>query len=141
MAEAATTGTVTISGVIPASTSILVTSQAPYNSLVLSSAQTNLVLAVVNEQNNTPLGYNVTLASANAGKLKNGAIGQIVYTARYNGVAATLSVAPVNVTTQGAQLSIVNINKNFDITYAATPTASVMAGTYSDTLTFTIIAN
>lgn len=139
--EAATTGAITLSGVVPASTAVVVTPVAPYNNLTLSTLQTNLLVATVNEQNNTTLGYNLTLSSANAGKLKNGVVGQITYTARYNSVAVTLAVAPVNITTQGSQIAVVNVNKNFDISYAATPTASSMAGTYTDTLTFTIIAN
>lgn len=141
ISEAAVTGTITLAGIVPASTAIIVTPVAPYNNLVLSTAQTNLLVATVNEQNNTTLGYSVTLSSTNAGKLKNGTLGQITYTARYNSTSVTLSVAPIVVTTQGAQSAVVNVIKNFDVSYAATPAISTMAGTYSDTLTFTIIAN
>lgn len=140
-AFAALTGNITLQGTVAASTSIVVTPVAGYNSLNLSANQTNLSVAQVAERNNTAAGYSVTLSSANAGKLKNGSLGQITYTARYAGTNVTLAVSPVTVTTQGAQNTIANITKALDISYTGVAADTLMAGNYSDTLTFTIAAN
>lgn len=140
-AFAALTGSITIQGTVAAATAIVVNAQTGYNSLNLHANQTNLVVATVDESNNTTLGYAVTLSSANAGKLKNGGLGEVTYTARYNSAAVSLTVTPVTITSQGAQTSVVNISKNFDISYTGIPAVNLMAGAYSDTLTFTIAAN
>jgi hypothetical protein len=140
-AFAALTGSITLQGSVAATTSITVTAQAGYNSLNLHATQSNLLVATVNEQNNTAAGYTVTLASNNSGKLKNGALGEVTYTARYNGSSVSLSSSPVTITTQGAQSAVVDLNKNLDVSYTGIPAAQLMAGTYSDTLTFTIASN
>jgi hypothetical protein len=136
-AMAALSGTLTLSGTVAANTAILVTPQGNYNSLNLFATQTNHVVALVNELNNTAAGYTVTLSSANAGKLVSGAF-EFAYTARYNASSVALTVSPVTITTQGAQSVVVNTNKNFDISYTGAAADTLMAGTYTDTLTFTI---
>lgn len=140
-AMAATTGNITLQGVVPAVVSVTVTGQGTYNALDLTTTQTNLTVANVQEQSNDGLGYKVTAASTNSGQLKNGAIDQVTYTAKYNGTSFTLSSTAVTVTTQGAQAVIVNVTKPLTISYIGTPNVSLMSGTYSDTLTFTIVAN
>lgn len=136
----AVTGSITLSATVPAATAIVVTGTGSYNTLDLSTAATNLAVASIREINNTTGGYTVTAASTNAGKLKNGSAGSVTYTAKYNGSSFTLSSSPVNVTTSPASTSVVNIVKSLQISYAAQPAGSLMAGTYSDTLTFTISA-
>lgn len=140
-AFAALSGSITLTGHVNSATSITVTPQNNYNALDLTVNTTDLVVAAVREKNNTAAGYTVTLASANSGKLKNGAVGEVTYSGKYNGSAVTLSSTPQNVTTQGAQTGIVNVVKNFSITYTGTPEADLMVGDYTDTLTFTIAAN
>jgi hypothetical protein len=83
----------------------------------------------------------VKLTSQNAGVLKNGTLGSIPYTAKYGTNAVTLSTTPVTVTTQGPQNSVVNVVRQFKISFTGVPHENVMAGAYSDTLTFTITAN
>lgn len=138
--NAATTGSITISGVVPKVVSITVTSVAGFNTLDLTSTQTALTVANVQEQSNDSLGYSVTIASANAGKLVNGS-NNIAYAAKYNNVSFTLSTTPVTVTTQRAQTVVVNTTKPLTIAYTGVPSANMMSGTYSDTLTFTVSAN
>lgn len=138
---AALTGSITISGSISAATAIVVSTVAGYNSLDLTTTATDQNVATVREINNTAAGYSVTLTSANAGKLKNGSLGQVTYTAKYNGSAVTLAASPQTVTTQGSQSAVVNVVKNFAISYTGTAAQDLMVGTYSDTLTFTIAAN
>lgn len=138
---AATTGSITLSGSIPQTISIVVSGQGSYNNLNLSSSTTDLVVANVIERCNIMTGYSVSISSANNGQLKNGTLGQIPYTAKYNNTSFSLSSTPVTVTDVTSQTSIVNVPKQLTITYSATDPESIMAGTYSDTLTFTITAN
>ena len=140
-AQAALTGSITISGSVPGATAITVTSAAGYNSLDLTASPSDQTVANVREINNTANGYTVTLASTNSGLLKNGTVGQLAYTAKYNGSSVTLSSTPVQITNAAPSNSIVNTVKAFAISYTGVASDTLMAGTYSDTLTFTIAAN
>lgn len=141
VSQAATTGSIILQGVVAPVVAVTVTGQGTYNALNLATTQTNLLVANVQEQSNDTLGYKVTVASANAGQLKNGTLGQVTYTAQYNAVTFTLSATPVQVTNQAAQTTVVNATKPLTISYTGTPAVSIMSGTYTDTLTFTITAN
>lgn len=134
-------GTLVLTGSIPAATSLVVAPLPASSTLDLTSTATNLQVATVTEANNTVNGYTVKVSSANAGLLKNGSLGSVTYTARYNGTSFVLSTTPVVVTNQGSQSAIVNIGKSVDISYAGQAAPSLMAGSYSDTLTFSISAN
>lgn len=138
-ATAASFGTITISGIVPSNTSITVNPTSGYNALDLVNGVTNQQVCSITEKNNTTAGYTVTLSSTNAGTLKNGTLGNVPYTAKYNNASVTLSTSPVTITNQGSQSTPINIVKQFTVTIPASP--DVMTGTYSDTLTFTISAN
>lgn len=140
IANAATTGSITLSGIVPKIVSISITGQGVYNNLDLSTTATNLLVANVTEASNDINGYSVTVASANAGLLKNGAF-QLAYTAKYNNTTFTLSATPVVVTSVASQVAVVNVTKPVVISYTGTGAALMMSGTYSDTLTFNITAN
>lgn len=140
VAFGATTGSITISGAVPGATAIVVNSQAGYNNLDLSASPVDLQVASVREINNTANGYSVTLTSTNSGQLKNGSNG-ISYTAKYNNVSVTLSSTPSVVSTGAPSNTIVNVVKPFTISYTGAASETMLAGTYSDTLTFTISAN
>jgi hypothetical protein len=140
-AFAANVGSITLSGVIPAVTNIVVTGQAPYDNLDLTQDQNNLPVATVREISNSGLGYTVTASSANAGKLKNGAVDNVVYTAKYNNVPFALTVLPVQVTSQGAQVGVINVLKSLTISYTGASSDTKVSGTYTDTITLTIQGN
>jgi hypothetical protein len=135
---AATTGSIVVTGQIAQNVSITITS-APASTFDLGVAQTNLVIGTVNEFSNDPNGYKLTLASNNAGVLKNGTLGSATYTAQYNGVSVTLSVTPQSVTSVASQTTVVNSNKNLTISVPAQ--TNVMQGNYTDTLVFAVTAN
>ncbi len=137
----ATNGAVIIQGIVPKVVSITVAGVAPFNALDLTTTVANLPVANVTEDSNDLAGYTVTLSSANAGSLKNGAAGSMAYTARYNAVVVALTVAPVAITTVASQAAVVNTVKSFTISYTGIPSVSMLSGTYSDALTFTIAAN
>lgn len=139
--HAATTGSVTLSGLVPKVVSIAVTPVAPYNTLDLTTTQANLPVANVQEQSNDTDGYTVTVSSLNAGLLKNGVVDSLVYTAKYNAVSFALTVAPVTVTSVGSSVSIVDVTKSLTIGYTGVPSVSLMNGSYSDTITLSIVAN
>lgn len=140
-AYAALTGSLTISGAVAAATAIVVNQTTGYNSLDLSTTAVDQEVATVREINNTTNGYTVTLSSANAGLLKNGTLGSVTYTAKYNDTSVSLTVAPVTITTGAASNSVVNVLKPFEISFTGVAASTLMVGTYSDTLTFTIAAN
>lgn len=138
-AFAANTGSITISGTVPAQTSITVTPTTGYNSLDIPSGETNKTVANITEYNNTAAGYTVTLSSLNGGKLKNSSLGEFTYTAKYNNVSISLTTLPTNITTQGSQSTVINISKPLNISFPAQ--TDLMQGNYSDTIIFTITSN
>lgn len=140
-ASAALTGNITIQGAVANAVVINVTATAGYNALDLSATAADLQVASVNEKSNVATGYKVTLASANAGLLKNGTIDSLTYTAKYNGTSVTLSTTAQTVTNTTSGTGLVNVTKPVVISYTGQAPDTMMAGTYSDTLTFTIAAN
>lgn len=140
LALAATTGSVTIQGNVAKAVSIQVTGVGTFNNLDLTQNATDLQVASVVEKSNVQAGYTVTLASSNAGLLKNGALGSLAYTAKYNGTSVTLSATPQTVTNAGTSTVLVNATKPMTVSYAGQNAETLMSGTYSDTLTFTIAA-
>jgi hypothetical protein len=144
-AQAATSGQIVISGTVAANTAILVTPMTGYNTLNLAAGGTNVQVATVRETNNTRQGYTVTLTSANAGHLKNiqssTTVGDVAYTARYNGSPATLSSSGATVTTQATQNGVVSLDKILDVSFAADASGQLVSGSYTDTLTLVIAGN
>lgn len=140
-AMAALTGSIQISGVIPAATAIVVTGVTGYNNLDLTTTAADQSVATVKEINNTTNGYTVTLTSQNAGKLKNGNLGSVSYTAKYDNSTVNLSATPSLIVNSPASNTVVATTHNFKVSYTGTAAANLMVGTYSDTLTFTIAAN
>lgn len=153
-AFAATTGDVTVQGTVDPINEITVTAETGYNTLDLSTTQTDLKVATVLEKNNDADGYTVTLESANAkantssqARLKGALAGNadvMNYSMKY-GVAAseaavTLSSAvgsegTATVTDATAPTASSGDSKNLLISYTG---AWLKADTYSDTLTLTI---
>lgn len=141
ISQAALVGVLILQGIVPPVVAITVTGVPPFNALDLTATQVNLAVANVQEQSNVSTGYKVTLTSANAGVLKNGSIGSVIYTAKYNGVSTALTVAPVTITNTVTGTVPINTTKPLSISYTGSPSVSNMSGAYSDTLTFTISAN
>lgn len=135
---AATTGTLLLSGTVAVNYELTVAAQTGHNALNILAGESNDLVGIVTEKTNNPTGYKIKMSSANAGLLKNGTIDSVSYTISYNGATAvTPSLTPtlvktVNTAAPGGNLS------NVSITFPAKPLA--LAGTYTDTLTFTIEA-
>ena len=136
-ALAASSGTLLLKGTILPTLSISVTPETVASALDLTTTQSATKVATVQEKSNSNTGYKVTISSQNAGKLKNGA--QLFpYTLTYAGSALNLA-APVVQNNSAA--AAVTVNKDVNISYTGVPEAQLVAGDYSDTVTFSIAAN
>lgn len=138
---AATTGTLLLQGTVVQKISLAITPQAIASTLDLSTTQTDLAVASVNEQSNSKTGYKLTIASANLSKLKRTDGSDVFsYTMKYNGSAVALtSVAGTTIT--NASAASANVNKSVTISYTGIAPELMVEGTYADTVTFTIAAN
>lgn len=135
---AATSGTLLLKGTIAPLLSIAVTPEAIASTLDLTASPSNLKVASVQEKSNSNTGYKVTISSSNLGVLKNGSDDSVTYTLSYDDVAINLA-APVVQTHSAA--AAVTVNKDVKISYTGRPQDELVAGDYTDTLTFTIAAN
>lgn len=140
-ARSATTGTITIQGSVPQVLAISVAGVGSYNALDLSSTQTDLTVANVTELSNSRTGYTVTVSSANGGNLVHSTSPTVTlgYTAKY-GSSATLNLGSVATVTDQATPGVHLTTKAFKVSYTGAAAQSMLEGTYSDTLTFTIAA-
>jgi hypothetical protein len=140
---AANTGTLNLTGSVPASTNITVTSQ-PVFPLDLTVNANALLIAVVNEQSNDHLGYTVTLQSLNAGIGAQAFLKDPVstdtlnYALQYNGTAVVFASGVATVTNASGKTVPAGVNNNLNITYTGNTGLSASNGGYADTLTFTI---
>ncbi|MGZ3787304.1 MAG: fimbrial protein [Bacteriovorax sp.] len=138
---AATTGTLLLQGVVAQKISVTVAPQAVASTLDLSTSQTDLAVASVNEKSNSKTGYKVTITSANLGQLKRTDGADIFsYTMKYDGSAISLSSA-AGTTIANSAASSVNSNKSVTISYTGMAAESMVEGAYADTVTFSIAAN
>lgn len=135
----------TISGTVANNTTIAAAAQAGYNALPIAAGCVDQVVANVTERSNNRAGYQVTLASANAGTgtqaSLNGTSGNsdvVNYTMSYNGTAVTLSSGSAQVTNATGRTPGAGVVKTLAVTI---PASWVNTDTYSDTLTLTIAAN
>lgn len=137
---AATTGTLLLKGTVAPKLSVDVTPTTAASALNLEVSQTDLKVGEVRERSNSSTGYKLTISSANAGKLQRGAVATdfLAYTMKYNGSAVNLA-SPVTQTNPSP--ASVNAVKDVTISYTGVPAENMVAGDYTDTITFVIAAN
>lgn len=123
--------TLTLSGSIAAKTEISVTTAAAASAIDLTTTQTALNVGTLTLRCNNQTGYTVTATSANGG-LKNGTYDTLVYSLAYDGAAVTFGSPFIDSGARSAGI----VTKNLTIAYTGSDVLS--AGTYSDTITFTI---
>lgn len=138
--QAATTGTLTLSGTILALVSIVVTPNAASTSLDLTTNQTDLLVGTVAENSNALNGYRIKAKSTNGSKIKHATAADFIsYTIKYGaGSATTLTTTDQIVKTQSTGGAYSNVSSNVTLSY--TGSGSLTAGAYSDGITFTIEA-
>lgn len=141
--RAASSGTLLLSGTVPLVNDLAVTANGTNNtSLNITGGESARLVASVAETSNNATGYTVTLSSANGGQLKNAgsASSQTTYQVSYDGgTYAQPGTAAATVKTVNALGALTTNNSAVRVNVTAFPTAP--AGTYSDTLTLTIVAN
>ena len=136
---AATTGTLLLKGQVGQVLSITVTPTAIATTLPLDVTQNDTKVATVNERSNSITGYKVTVSSANQGKLVRTNGSEVFsYNLKYGGQTANLG-SPQTFSTGTA--AAVNVNKDVTISYTGVPAENMLAGEYTDTVTFVIAAN
>jgi hypothetical protein len=143
---AATTGTITITGSVSGITEVSVDLTGATSNFDLTSSATDVLIGTLKERSNRPLGYTVTLASANGWKFASPDIGMndtVGYSLKYGVVgsesALTLSGSPVTITSATNRTSGLGVFKRLLISF--TGAFYEESANYKDTLTFTIIAN
>jgi hypothetical protein len=133
---AATTATLQLKGTIQQILDISIAADANATTLNLTQNAANLKVATLTEKSNSNTGYKVTVSSANSGKLKNGT-NQFSYTLGYNSQQLNLTSPQSQTYAAGAY----NVAKDVTISYTGIAQESLVAGDYTDTVTFTIAAN
>ncbi|MBC7713945.1 MAG: fimbrial protein [Rhizobacter sp.] len=140
-AYSATTSTILLQSIVPKKVAITITPVSVASALDLSTTQADLKVASVNESSNSKTGYKVTITSANLGKLKRTDGSEVfAYSLKYGGSSVGLSTAAGSSFTN-ASASIVNANKDLNVSYTGVTPESMIEGTYQDTLTLNIASN
>lgn len=142
---AASSGTLTLSGVVAAVNDITVTPNGSNNtSLNILAGESAKNVASVLESSNDINGYKIQMYSANGGQLQ--LAGQpskfTAYQVSYNGGSYTtppVAASPATVKNVSSLSALSNATSAVAVNVTALPTA--LAGTYSDTVTFSIVGN
>lgn len=141
-AHAAPTGTVTITGRVPAACDVIVTPEVGASNIDdISAGDTDRIVATVNENCNDEHGYTVSVVGTNSTDYTGLFVDTISgdshpFTINYDSTPVPFSGIVTDVENPGF-----NLNKIVQITYAADNTLQASAGyTYTETLTFTITA-
>lgn len=136
--------TLVLKGSVDKKVSIVVTPDANAILLDLTASPTDLKVADVTEKANVSAGYKVTITSANAGKLVNedDNTESISYTLKYEGAAIELiSPAAGNNEVEYLTKQLQPVDREVTISYTGDEEEDLLAGDYSDTVTFAISAN
>jgi hypothetical protein len=137
--SAATQATLLLKGVVASVLSISIQHENIASSLNLEQAASNVKVATLTEQSNSPAGYKIKAKSSNSGKLVNTSdVNSFVnYTLTYNGSQIALNSSPTQIYSTGNLKG--TYTKDLKISYNQ-PT-NLTAGNYEDTVQFTIEAN
>ncbi|MFV3131224.1 spore coat protein U domain-containing protein [Niveispirillum sp. KHB5.9] len=124
-------GTIQLKGTVALSCTIAV--QDLGQSLALKAGETNKTVGSVTETCNSGNGYKITLASANAGKLKSGNF-TINYSVAYDSFSGALTSQAV------VDRATAQFGKKSDLKVTVAASDQYIAGDYADTVTVTIAA-
>ena len=148
-AFAATSGTLNLVGTVPGILEISVSAESVAGNLDLTTDQTDLLVATINERSNKKAGYTVTLESQTAAagdgstsvfaSADTGNPDTLTYTMSYGGSAVNLSGGSALVTDVTDKSNASGTNNELRISYTGSG-EWLFEDTYEDTLTFTITA-
>lgn len=137
----AESGNLLIRGPIERRISLVVTPEAIASALDLTTTQSDLKVATLNERSNSKTGYIVSVTSANLGKLKMIDGAEVFsYTMKLDGAPIGLTTSTGSIFTRAVTATPVNVNRNVTISYTGKAIENMTEGTYSDTVTFNIAA-
>lgn len=106
------------------------------NSVDIVKGASSLTIGSVGEKCNLGNGFKITVASANAGALVDGAGNRAPYTVQYDNSGKKSLANPVVLTRTSAKKTL--STKSFKVNFPAKPDA--VAGAYGDTITVSIAA-
>jgi hypothetical protein len=146
-ASAATTGSIAISGSIPAIIELSVSSESVASNLPLTQTVSDLKVATVNERSNKKAGYTVVLESANAKSagssspslVSSETLDTLPYSIKYDGNAVTFTGGSAIVSDASAKTLASGVDKPVTVSFDGAA-HFLDESVYGDTLTFTIIA-
>jgi hypothetical protein len=133
---AATTETITISGIVPVKVALTVSTEASATSLPLGTEVSNLKLASVKEFSNAESGYAVTISTASGGMLKGKVSNDsLAYSLSYGGIPVVFESRSAVISDASTKLTNGGGAKDLAISFAA---QILESDSYSDILTLTI---
>jgi hypothetical protein len=141
---AASSGTLNLSGVVAVVNEISVNAQSQATTLDIEAGESNLLVADVQETSNNLAGYTIQLYSLNAGELQNAsdASKKTNYQLSYDGgslITPPSTSSPLTVKTVSSLAG--RTTNSSQVKVNVTPYTNAPAGTYSDVVTFSIVAN
>jgi hypothetical protein len=139
---AASSENLILSGTVTAINDLSITPTAEATNLDIINGETGRKVADVQETSNNLLGYKILMRSANASNLVHSIDGtkSTAYTISYDGSSyISLTNSDQQVKDSGA-LSGLTVDTSL-VSVNVTPYATAPAGTYSDTVTISIVAN
>lgn len=129
-----------LQGIVAEVLEISIAPTAAASNLDLSQAATNVPVAVLTEKSNHPVGYKIRSKSVQGAKLVNASDANsfVSYSITYNGTQIPLGTgfADISGSTNNQRGTF---TRDIKISYGAP--SNLSAGTYSDTVTFQIMAN
>lgn len=138
---ATASGNLNLSGSIADAVTISVTPTAAASSLNLTSTAVDTVVASVSETSNAANGYRILAKSSNVGKLIHSSDSSqtVDYTMKYaSSGAISLTASDQVVKTQNTGGAYNAVASSVSISYTGVSASSRKAGSYTDTITFTI---
>lgn len=139
---AAGSGDLLLSGTVVSVNDLVITPDANATNLDILNGEINKTVASVAETSNNLLGYKIMMKSANASKLVHSVdpTKSTDYTITYDGSSAvTLTTSDQEVKNVSSLAGLTTNTSSVAADVSAFPTAP--AGTYSDTVTISIVAN
>jgi hypothetical protein len=136
---AATSADLILKGVVAPILEISIAHETVASNLDLSAAASSVKVATLTEKSNYATGYKIKAKSTNSGKLVNtsDANSFVNYSLTYNGSGISLTSSPVQI------YSTNNLKGTFtkDLRISYNQPSDLSAGSYEDTVQFTIEAN
>ena len=144
---------VILSGDVAAITTVTVGTITGLGSTLGTAGLSDLIVATATEKNNVTAGYKVTVSSANAAAATSGSMDvsklictahpatPIAYTMKYGGTSVALGATTGSFTIDRTTSVNTPDGVDKDLTVSTSAATSALAGTYTDTITLSVVAD